>query len=117
MLLSQASIPPEVFIPVLCFFTILYLFFIYHVGKDDVDACALSVAIKIGYVDKAKKGNCKEKGGLLVFKPAQLPCEDPDDVQCVTANCYSTMTSTGTTSPNVTEVLLTVTAARSETTN
>lgn len=42
MFFSQDGVATEVFAPVLCFLTLLYVSCVYYIGKDDVDAFWLS---------------------------------------------------------------------------
>lgn len=66
----------------------MYLFCIYHIGKEDVDACLISSAMKIGFVSK------NNEDGFL-FKPAKLPREDPDSDGLTAATVTETVTGTG----------------------
>lgn len=99
MFFSQVTIPSSLFIPLLCLLTLLYIFCIYHVGKEDVDACLLSSAKKIGFVS----GSNAER---VMFKPAKVPYEDPDDVAAVTMTATQHVemntTWTGTTHKSLT---------------
>ena len=82
MFFSQNTLTAEVFIPVLIFLTLVYLFCIYHIGKDDVDAFGVSSASFVGFV-----------GNKNLFKPSKLPDDDPDNMTATTSFEISTTTT------------------------